>query len=145
VNSDGVFLGLREAVRAMKSRGGSIVNVSSIEGMVGEPLIPAYNASKGAVRILTKSVALHCAASGYRIRVNSLHPGFVGTQLVANAVGALPPAEGEAFVADVLGRIPLGRFGETAEIAKAILFLASDDASYVTGAEFVIDGGYTAR
>ena len=145
VNMEGVFLGTREAIRAMKERGGSIINISSIEGIVGEPRVPAYNASKGGVRLLTKSVALYCAGQGYGIRVNSVHPGYVGTLLVANALGALPPDEAAALQTDLLGRIPLGRFGEPREIANVVLFLASDESSYMTGSELVVDGGYTAR
>jgi NAD(P)-dependent dehydrogenase (short-subunit alcohol dehydrogenase family) len=145
VNLEGVFLGAREAVRAMKGSGGSIINISSIEGIVGEPLGPAYNASKGGVRILTKSVALHCAQNGYAIRANSVHPGYVGTPLVANAIGALPPDQAALLQQDLLGRIPLGRFGEPREIANAVLFLASDESSYMTGSELVVDGGYTAK
>jgi NAD(P)-dependent dehydrogenase (short-subunit alcohol dehydrogenase family) len=145
VNMDGVFLGTREAIRAMKDGSGSIVNISSIEGLVGDPLVPAYNASKGGVRILTKSVALYCAQQGYRIRVNSVHPGYVATPLVANAIGALPPDQAAALHQDLLGRIPMGRLGEPREIANVVLFLASDESSYMTGSELVVDGGYTAR
>jgi NAD(P)-dependent dehydrogenase (short-subunit alcohol dehydrogenase family) len=142
---DGVFLGTREAIRAMKDGSGSIVNISSIEGLVGDPLVPAYNASKGGVRILTKSVALYCAQQGYRIRVNSVHPGYVATPLVANAIGALSPDQAAALHQDLLGRIPMGRLGEPREIANVVLFLASDESSYMTGSELVVDGGYTAR
>ncbi len=145
VNLEGVFLGTREAVRAMKGRGGSIVNLSSIEGIIGEPHVPAYNASKGGVRLFTKSAALHCAQSGYGIRVNSVHPGYVGTPLVANAIAVLPPEQAAALQQDLIGRIPLGRMAEPREIAQAVLFLASDESSYVTGAELVVDGGYTAK
>ncbi len=145
VNMEGVFLGTREAVRAMKGRGGSIVNLSSIEGLIGEPHVPAYNASKGGVRLFTKSAALHCAQAGYGIRVNSVHPGYVGTPLVANAIAVLPPEQACALQQDLIGRIPLGRMAEPREIAQAVLFLASDEASYVTGAELVVDGGYTAK
>jgi len=145
VNMEGVFLGTREAVRAMKGGSGSIVNISSIEGIIGEPMVPAYNASKGGVRILTKSVALYCAQQGYRIRVNSVHPGYVATPLVTNAIGALPPDQAAALQQDLLGRIPMGRLGEPREIANVVLFLASDESSYMTGSELVVDGGYTAR
>jgi NAD(P)-dependent dehydrogenase (short-subunit alcohol dehydrogenase family) len=145
VNMEGVFLGTREAVRAMKGGSGSIVNISSIEGIIGEPLVPAYNASKGGVRILTKSVALYCAQQGYRIRVNSVHPGYVATPLVTNAIGALPPDQAAALQQDLLGRIPMARLGEPREIANVVLFLASDESSYMTGSELVVDGGYTAR
>jgi NAD(P)-dependent dehydrogenase (short-subunit alcohol dehydrogenase family) len=145
VNMEGVFLGTREAIRVMKGRGGSIVNISSIEGMIGEPHVPAYNASKGGVRVFTKSAALHCAQAGYGIRVNSVHPGYVGTPLVANAIGALLPEQALALQQELIGRIPLGRLAEPREIATAVLFLASDESSYVTGSELVVDGGYTAR
>jgi len=129
----------------MKGRGGSIINLSSIEGIVGEPLLPAYNASKGAVRIFTKSTALYCAQQGYGIRVNSIHPGYVGTPLMVNALGSLPPEQAVALQQDLMTRIPLGRTAEPREIAHAIVFLASDEASYMTGSELVIDGGYTAK
>lgn len=145
VNLDGVFLGCRAAVRAMKERGGSIINISSIEGIVGEATAAAYNASKGGVRILTKSAALHCAAQGYGIRVNSVHPGFISTPMVENALGEMP----EDQLAELQGRlerdIPLGGMGEPIDIANGCLFLASDESKYMTGAELVIDGGFTAR
>lgn len=145
VNGEGVFLGTRAAIRVMKDCGGSIINISSIEGIIGEPLTAAYNASKGGVRVFTKSAALHCAQQGYAIRVNSVHPGFIGTPLVANALGALPPHEAAALHQDLMTRIPLRRLGEPREIASGVLFLASDESSYMTGSELVIDGGYTAR
>jgi NAD(P)-dependent dehydrogenase (short-subunit alcohol dehydrogenase family) len=134
VNMEGVFLGTREAIRAMKERGGSIVNISSIEGIIGDPMIPAYNASKGGVRIFTKSAALYCAQQGYGIRVNSIHPGY-----------ALPAEQAAALQQDLIARIPLGRLAEPREIANVVLFLASDESSYMTGSELVVDGGYTAK
>ncbi len=145
VNMESVFLGTQAAIRVMKDQGGSIVNISSIEGIIGEPLVPAYNASKGGVRIFTKSVALHCAQQEYGIRVNSVHPGYVGTAMVADSIGSLPPEQALALQQDLLARIPLGRLGEPVEIANTVLFLASNEASYMTGAELVVDGGYTAR
>ena len=145
VNMEGVFLGTREAVRAMKDRGGSIINISSIEGIIGDPMIPAYNASKGGVRIFTKSAALYCAQQGYGIRVNSVHPGYVGTPLVENALNALPAEQVAALKQDLIARIPLGRIAEPSEIANVVLFLASDESSYMTGSELVVDGGYTAK
>ncbi len=146
INVEGVFLGCREAVRVMKGRGGSIVNLSSIEGIIGEPLVPAYNASKGAVRLLTKSTALHCAQKGYGIRVNSIHPGYVGTPLMVNALGSIPASQAAALQQElVMVRIPLGRPAEPREIAHGIVFLASDESSYMTGSELVMDGGYTAK
>ena len=144
VNLDGVFLGIQLAVPRMKAKGGSIVNLASIEGLVGEASLPAYNASKGGVRLLSKSAAIHCARSGYRIRVNSVCPGFAATEMVAQALAALPPETAQSFAAATLARIPMGRFAEPAEIAQAVLFLASDEASYITGSDLVVDGGLTA-
>lgn len=145
INSDAVFLGAREAIKVMKESGGSIVNISSIEGIVGDPMLPAYNASKGAVRAFTKSVALYCAGKSYPIRVNSVHPGYVATPLVSGALSRLSSSDAEAFAQRVVASIPMGRMAEAAEIAKGIVFLASDDASYMTGSELIMDGGYTAR
>ena len=145
VNVEGVFLGTREAIRAMKDRGGSIVNISSIEGIIGDPMLPAYNASKGAVRIFTKSAALHCAQNGYGIRVNSVHPGYVATPLVAYALRSLPPDQAAALQQDLIARIPLGRLGDPREIGNVVLFLASDESSYMTGSELVVDGGCTTK
>ena len=145
VNLDAVFLGTREGIRAMKARGGSIINISSIEGIIGDPLTAAYNASKGGVRVFTKSAALHCAAEGYGIRVNSVHPGFILTPMVENALAAMPAAEGEAFHARIMDSIPVRAMGEPGDVANGVLFLASDESRYMTGAELVIDGGYTAR
>jgi NAD(P)-dependent dehydrogenase (short-subunit alcohol dehydrogenase family) len=145
VNLDAVFLGTREAIRVMKGHGGSIVNISSIEGMVGEPIAAAYNASKGGVRIFTKSAALHCAAQGYRIRVNSVHPGFIQTPMVDKGFAQLPSAEAEAARARIVSEIPLGEFGNPLDVANGVLFLACEESRYMTGAELVIDGGYTAH
>lgn len=145
VNLDGVFLGTQTAIRLMRESGGSIINVSSIEGIVGEPMLAAYNASKGGVRIFTKSAALHCADHGYPIRINSIHPGFVATPMVSGAMASLDETVAAAFGASVLNRIPMGRFANSEEIAYPILFLASDESSYMLGAELVIDGGMTAR
>ena len=139
VNLDGVFLGTKHGVAAMKEdRGGSIVNISSIDCLVSDPAgaAIAYTASKGGVRLLSKSAALHCARHGYAIRVNTIHPGYIDTPMV------------EVFDAetrdDALRRHPLGRFGQPREIADAALYLHSDESRFVTGAEFVIDGGFTA-
>ncbi|NDH52063.1 MAG: glucose 1-dehydrogenase [Betaproteobacteria bacterium] len=145
VNLDAVFVGTREAIRAMKHRGGSIINISSIDGIIGEPMAAAYSASKGGVRIFTKSAALHCANKGYRIRVNSLHPGVIRTPMVENAFAALPPADRQALIARLEAQVPLGAWGEPVDIANGVLFLASDESRYMTGAELVIDGGYTAK
>jgi NAD(P)-dependent dehydrogenase (short-subunit alcohol dehydrogenase family) len=145
INSDAVFLGCQAAIRVMKFRGGAIVNVSSIEGIVGDPMLPAYNASKGAVRALTKSLALYCADREYGIRVNSVHPGYVETPLVSGALAKLSEADATAFTTRVVASIPIGRMAQAEEIAQGIVFLLSDAASYMTGSELVMDGGYTAR
>lgn len=145
INSDGVFIGCQEAIKVMKARGGAIINISSIEGIIGEPKLPAYNASKGAVRIFTKSAALHCAQKDYAIRINSLHPGYVNTPMVSQAIAEFTEAEAVEFQHRVLSNIPLKRMAHPEEIAATALFLASDDASYVTGAELIVDGGYTAH
>ncbi len=142
INLDGVFLGTRAGVRAMKDTGGgSIINLSSIEGIVGNPMIVAYNAAKGGVRLLTKSAALWCAQNDYNIRVNSIHPGFVLTPMVTEAFKDAPPELAEAALAST----PMKRFGTPEEIANAIVFLASDESSYMTGSELVVDGGFTAH
>jgi len=143
VNLDGVFLGCKHAVRVMKERGGgAIVNMSSIAGMIGHVSLAAYCASKGGVRLLTKSVALHCARRGYNIRCNSVHPSFADTPMLDSmiAVGRDPAKMRESLTTAA----PLGRLAEPPEIAGMILFLASDESAFTTGAEFVIDGGMTA-
>ncbi|MEE4660924.1 MAG: glucose 1-dehydrogenase [Halieaceae bacterium] len=146
VNLDAVFLGTRAAVKAMKhSGGGSIINISSIEGLVGEPKAAAYNASKGGVRIFTKSAALHCGEEGYNIRVNSVHPGFILTPMVEQGLADVNPDDLEAVTAHFMSRIPLGQMGDPRDIANGCLFLASDESRYMTGAELVIDGGFTAH
>lgn len=144
VNADAVFLGTQMGIARMKKKGGSIINIASIEGLLGEPIIVAYNASKAAVRLLTRSAAIHCARSGYPVRINAVCPGFAATQLVSGAMGTLPPDEAEAFVAKTLSRIPMGRFADPAEIAQTVVFLASDESSYMTGSDLVVDGGMTA-
>jgi 3(or 17)beta-hydroxysteroid dehydrogenase len=143
INLDGVFLGAKHAVGAMKARGGSIINLSSIEGLIGDPNLAAYNASKGGVRIFTKSAALHCAKAGYKIRVNSIHPGYIWTPMVENYLKTQP--DPEAAKAHVASLHPLGHLGEPDDIAYAVLYLASDESKFVTGAEMVVDGGYTAQ
>ena len=143
INLDGVFLGTKCAIAAMKDHGGSIINLSSIEGLIGDPNLAAYNASKGGVRIFTKSAALHCAKAGYKIRVNSVHPGYIWTPMVEGYVGA--SADPEATKAALAALHPLGHIGEPDDIAYGVLYLASDESKFVTGAELVIDGGYTAQ
>ncbi len=143
VNMEGVFMGCRAAIKVMKEQGGSIINLSSIEGLIGEPGTAAYNASKGGVRIFTKSAALHCAGQGYGIRINSLHPGYIMTKLVTDVIESMP--DGQQTLERVLREIPLGGPGEPLDIANGCLFLASDESRYMTGSELVIDGGYTCH
>jgi 3(or 17)beta-hydroxysteroid dehydrogenase len=143
VNLDGSFLGCKHAVRVMKERGGgSIINLSSIAGIVGYGGLAAYCASKGGVRLLTKSVALHCARKGYNIRCNSVHPSFVETPMLQGMIAAA--RDPEKMQASCLAAAPLGRLAQPIEIARTILFLASDEAAFTTGAELVVDGGLTA-
>jgi NAD(P)-dependent dehydrogenase (short-subunit alcohol dehydrogenase family) len=143
VNLDGVFLGCRHAVRAMKAHGGSIVNMSSVSGLVGGHNVVAYNSSKGAVRMLTKSVALHCAKAKYGIRCNSVHPTFVDTPMYQQTLAAA--REPERIRTALLAQVPLGRPGQPREVADLIVYLLSDESAFVTGAEMVIDGGLTAQ
>jgi 3(or 17)beta-hydroxysteroid dehydrogenase len=143
VNGESVFLGCREAVRVMKGRGGSIVNISSVAGIIGDAQSVAYCASKGAVRLTTKSVALYCARKGYGIRCNSVHPSFAKTAMVENFIASA--SNPERLRAGLSAAAPMGRMGEAREVAATILFLASDESSFTTGAEFVVDGGLTAQ
>jgi len=145
VNCEGTFLGCQAVVATMKKTGGSIINISSIEGIVGERNTLAYNSSKGAVRTFTKSMALHCAHHQYGIRVNSVHPGFIKTQMVINGLASLPPQEAEQMLTRVLSNIPLAEMGTVEDIANGCLFLASDESRYMTGSELVMDGGYICR
>ncbi|PPE74355.1 3-beta hydroxysteroid dehydrogenase [Solimonas fluminis] len=144
INLTAVFNGTQAAIARMKTGGGSIINIASIEGIMGEPLIPAYNASKGGVRIFSRSAAIHCARSGYPVRINNVCPGFAETQMVAGALAGMAPEKAQEFAARTLARIPMGRFAKPSEIAAAVLFLASDESSYVTGSDLVVDGGMTA-
>lgn len=143
VNVKGVFLCTKYAVAMMKeSGGGSIINLSSIYGIIGAPDLPPYHASKGAVRLMSKTDALLYAREG--IRVNSVHPGYIWTPLVKEL--AQQSDEGvDAFRQKLDSAHPIGHVGEPEDIAYGILYLASDEAKFVTGSELVIDGGYTAR
>jgi NAD(P)-dependent dehydrogenase (short-subunit alcohol dehydrogenase family) len=143
VNVESVFLGCREAVRVMKPQGGSIVNLSSVAGIIGDSNSAAYCASKGAVRLLTKSVALHCARAGYVIRCNSVHPAFTQTAMVEGLIAT--SSDPDRLREGLRRAIPMGRFGEAEEVAAAVLYLASDESAFVTGAEMVLDGGLTAQ
>jgi len=142
VNLEGVFLGTKHAMEAMKkSGGGSIINISSTAGIVGTLDTSAYHASKGGVRIFTKAAALECSKAGYdyNIRVNSIHPGVIKTPLVAELF------RDEDKMRTALSWHPIGHFGEPEDIAYGVLYLASDESKFVTGAELVIDGGWTAH
>ena len=144
VNLSAVMLGTRKAVARMKGQGGAIVNMASIEGLIGEPLALAYNAAKGGVRLFSKSAAIHCARAGYGIRINCVCPGFIDTEMVRGAVGGLGEEAAEQFHQTLMARVPMGRLGHAREIANAVLFAASDEASFMTGADLVVDGGHTA-
>jgi len=143
INLDGVFLGTQQAVKVMKKSGGSIINMSSIMGIVGG-VNAAYNASKGGVRLLTKSVAAYCGTNGLAIRVNSVHPGYVWTPMIQKIASLIPGGTDQDVLDMLIPRHPIGRLGEPIDIARGVLFLASDDSSFMTGSELVIDGGYTA-
>lgn len=151
VNVEGVFLGLKHAIPAIAERaskwdgGGAVVNLSSVAGIVGSPNLIAYNASKGAVRLMTKSAALEFASA--KVRVNSVHPGIIDTPMMAEAAHAMGKLSGEgdnAVRARFAERHPLGRMGRDIDIANAVAFLASDAAAFITGTELVVDGGMTA-
>jgi NAD(P)-dependent dehydrogenase (short-subunit alcohol dehydrogenase family) len=153
VNVTGVFLGLKHAIRAMapggaSGHGGAIVNLSSVAGLIGAVAHSAYCASKGAVRLLTKAAAVECGRLATGIRVNSLHPGVIETDMGSNFIQGfvdlgLAPSR-EASAAAVLALHPLGRFGEPEDVANAVLYLASDASKWVTGAELSVDGGIAA-
>jgi len=137
VNQTGTFLGMKQAIPELrKAGGGSIINISSIAGMIGVGCASAYQATKGAVRILTKTAAVQYAKEG--IRVNSIHPGLIATKMVTEGID---PESRKMFELAT----PLGREGSAEEVANGALFLASDESSYMTGSELVLDGGYTAQ
>ena len=142
INVKGVFFGVKHVIPHLRrAGGGSIINLSSIYGLVSAPDIPPYHASKGAVRLMTKTDALIYASE--KIRVNSIHPGFIWTPMVEGYVRALGDQAAARVSLDALH--PLGHVGEPDDIAWGCVYLASDEAKFVTGAELVIDGGYTAR
>ncbi len=143
INSLGTFLGCKSVIAAMKaSGGGSIVNISSVLGLRGASHAMAYCASKGAVRALTKNVALHCARMKYNIRCNSVHPGYIDTPMIAPRLDSpIGNMSGRQWLEDLH---PIGRLGRAQEVANMILFLLSDESSFSTGSEFVCDGGLTA-
>lgn len=155
INMEGVFLGMKHAIPELRERahlwegGGSIINISSIMGFIGDVGSTAYCASKGGVRIGTKAAALECAKLGFNIRVNSVHPGYIETEGLQSAMRAIARSSGdeakEAARQDMIKATPIGRLGRPGDIANGVLFLASDDSSFITGTELVIDGGYLAQ
>ena len=145
VNAEGVFLGTRSAIPAMRrSGGGSIINMSSVLGMVGTAHLAAYTASKGAVRYFTKCVALECARDGSGVRVNSIHPAYIATPMMDETAVRMY-GDVAAGVREFGKMHPVGHIGEPDDIANGVVYLASDEAKFVTGTELVIDGGYTAE
>lgn len=155
VNLTGVVLGTRIALPHLKARGATsahgsaIVNLASVAGLVGSQLDPLYSLTKGGVTLFTKSTALEFGRKGYRIRVNSIHPGVIdtdmGQQTFAMRARALGTNDTEATRKTSLTMHPIGRLGVAEDIAKGIVFLASDDAGFMTGSGLVVDGGYTAQ
>lgn len=143
-NLDGVFLGVKHGIRAMKrtGRGGSIINISSILGLIGLPFSGPYAASKGGVRLLTKVAAMEMAAAKTGIRVNSVHPGYIRTPLVESRLSG---PDGAAMAERIRRVQPTGEMGAPEDVAEAVLYLASDASKFVTGSELVVDGGATAQ
>lgn len=136
INLDGTFLGVKYGIEAMKKTGkGSIINIASIQSIIADPGLPAYNASKAGVAQLTKSAALHCAKAGLGIRINSIHPGYIKTPLLKNVDD----------IEEMITATPIGHLGEAIDIANGALYLASDESKFTTGSQLVIDGGYTAQ
>ncbi|HJQ59912.1 MAG TPA: glucose 1-dehydrogenase [Vineibacter sp.] len=145
IDLDGVFLGCKHGVTEIKKHtatlGGSIINISSISGIIAGANMAAYNSAKAGVRLLSKSVALHCAKAGYNIRCNSVHPTFIDTPILDRHRARF----GNELMHQKLGRqVPLGRLGRPEEVGWPIVFLASDESSFMTGSEVVIDGGISA-
>ncbi|MGN6692212.1 MAG: SDR family oxidoreductase [Sphingopyxis sp.] len=139
VDVDGVFLGCKHIIPKMKDRGGSVINMSSMCGVKAQADLAAYNAAKAAVTHLTKSVALHYAAKGYGIRCNSVHPGAIHTPIIDKVMAQVD--DPEALYAGFVASHPVGRLGKPEEVSAIVLYLASDESSFATGAEFRIDGG----
>jgi NAD(P)-dependent dehydrogenase (short-subunit alcohol dehydrogenase family) len=143
VNLDGTFLGCKHAMPLLKRAGGSIVNISSVSGLIGGYNLAAYNASKGGVRLLSKSVALYGARFDPKVRCNSVHPAFIEGPMAEGLIAQTknPDRARERMMQDV----PLGRFGSPAEVADLCVYLLSNESAFVTGAELVLDGGLTAK
>ena len=144
IDVDAIFIGTQLAMPYLKeSQPGSIINISSVAGMVADARMPAYNAAKAAVMHLSKSIALHCARSGYDIRSNSVHPVFTRTPIVEPMIAL--GGGGEQGEARLVRQIPLRRLGEPEDVGYCVLYLASDESRFVTASEFKIDGGITAQ
>ncbi|HKS60410.1 MAG TPA: SDR family oxidoreductase [Xanthobacteraceae bacterium] len=143
VNLDGTFLGCKYAMPLLRKAGGSIVNISSVSGIVGGHNLAAYNASKGGVRLLTKSVALSGARNKPPVRCNSVHPTFIEGPMTGALLSSVPKPEETR--AKMERSIPLNRFGQPSEVAEMCVYLLSEESGFVTGAEFAIDGGLTAQ
>lgn len=147
INIDGVFLGMKHCIPPMRdSGGGSIINMSSVAGLKGSARLAGYNATKGAVRLLTKGVALECAQSRWNVRVNSVHPGIIDTPIWDTVGAALIRSDTRRLDLDQMVNVavPTGVLGQPLDIANGVLYLASDESSYVTGTELVIDAGLSA-
>jgi NAD(P)-dependent dehydrogenase (short-subunit alcohol dehydrogenase family) len=143
VNADSVFLGCKFALPLMReNQPGSIINLSSIAGLIASHNFAAYNASKAAVCLLSKSVALHCARNSWDIRCNSVHPTFIRTPILDSLVGERDEA---TVLAKLARQVPLGRLGEADDVANGIVYLASDESRFMTGAELKLDGGISAK
>jgi 3(or 17)beta-hydroxysteroid dehydrogenase len=146
IDLDGVFLGCKHGVAEIKKHthklGGSVINISSISGIIAGANMAAYNSAKAGVRLLSKSVALHCAKSGYNIRCNSVHPAFISTPMVEAPLAAA--SDPDKARKRLLRMVPIGKIGEPNDIGYMILYLASEESKFVTGAEMVVDGGCTA-
>lgn len=141
IMTDGVFLGMKHAIPLMnRSGGGSIINMSSVGALLGYPIFFAYSAAKGAVRSMTKSVAVMCQVKGYAIRCNSIHPGAIETPMVQEAEGRIGQAKD---IPD--GVLPFGTPGHPKDVAAMVVFLASDESRFITGAELVVDNGVSIR
>ena len=139
VDVDGVFLGCKHIIPKMKDHGGSVINMSSMCGVRAQADLAGYNAAKAAVTHLTKSVALHYAAKGYGIRCNSVHPGAIHTAMIDKVMAQVD--DPEALYAGFVATHPVGRLGKPEEVSSIVLYLASDESAFATGAEFRIDGG----
>ncbi len=143
INLDGTFLGCKYGMRLLRRAGGAIVNISSVSGLVGGHNLAAYNASKGGVRLLTKSVALHGARLKPAVRCNSVHPAFIEGPMADGMIGQF--RDSARARERLAASVPLGRFGTPTEVAELCIYLLCDESAFVTGAEFVLDGGLTAQ